>query len=425
MDAETYANWRTTKFKYVGGIFSGGTPESGKPEYWDGPVSWLTPVDLGKKGSDAIGYSGRTITEEGVKAAGLDKLPPGSIVISTRAPIGSVGLLACEATTNQGCKSLVPNKRVLDSKFAYYFSLDAAEELQSLGLGTTFVELSTYALKNLRLSMPSLSHQHRIADYLDEQTAKIDRLMALRRRQMELLKEQRASVIQQAVTRGLNPNAPMKDSGIPWLREIPAHWSVISLGRLATLLQTGPFGSQLHAHEYIEGGVPIINPSHMAEGLIRHDSKCTVDEETAKRLERHFLQVGDIVFARRGEIGRCALVRNHEEGWLCGTGSMLMRPDTRILVSAYLVMLFQLKNLKESLTLQSVGSTMDNLNTGILAGMILPLPPRKEQCDILEFIENNQAKTDNLIASYARQLTILAEYRSALIHECVTGQRQV
>ena len=68
---------------------------------------------------------------------------------------------------------------------------------------------------------------------------------------------------------------------------------------------------------------------------------------------------------------------------------------------------------------------MDNLNTGILAGMILPLPPRKEQCDILEFIENNQAKTDNLIASYARQLTILAEYRTALIHECVTGQRQV
>jgi type I restriction enzyme S subunit len=112
---------------------------------------------------------------------------------------------------------------------------------------------------------------------------------------------------------------------------------MVSLGRLATLLQTGPFGSQLHAHEYVEGGIPIVNPSHMTDGRIQHDPRCTVDEATSKRLNRHFLQFGDIVFARRGELGRCALVCSQEVGWLCGTGSLLMRSDDRVLDPAYLV----------------------------------------------------------------------------------------
>jgi len=123
---------------------------------------------------------------------------------------------------------------------------------------------------NFRTIGLSQTQQHRIAAYLDQQTAKIDRLINLRQRQIALLKEQRAALIQQAVTRGLNPDVPMKDSGLPWGGYIPEHWSIVPLGRLAKLLQTGPFGSQLHAHEYVEGGVPIVNPSHMVEGLIQH-----------------------------------------------------------------------------------------------------------------------------------------------------------
>ncbi len=278
---------------------------------------------------------------------------------------------------------------------------------------------------NFRTIGLSQTQQHRIAAYLDQQTAKIDRLINLRQRQIALLKEQRAALIQQAVTRGLNPDVPMKDSGLPWGGYIPEHWSIVPLGRLAKLLQTGPFGSQLHAHEYVEGGVPIVNPSHMVEGLIQHDSTCTVDKFTARRLERHFLKIGDILFARRGEIGRCALVRSGEVGWICGTGSLLMRPDIQILAPAYLVTLFQLKRLKESLMLQSVGSTMDNLNTGILSRIRLLLPPLDEQAKILIFIEKKREKFDILYSAYSRQITLLTEYRAALIHEFVTGQRVI
>lgn len=289
--------------------------------------------------------------------------------------------------------------------------------------GIQNLDCSSYLSREF--DFPSQEVESRIAAYLDKKTAKIDRLMDLRRRQITLLKEQRSALIQQAVTRGLNPNVPMKDSGLPWLGEIPGHWNIIPLGRLAKQLQTGPFGSQLHAHEYIEGGIPLINPSHMAEGLIRHDPTCSVDESTARRLDRHFLQAGDIVFARRGELGRCVLVRAEEVGWLCGTGSLLMRPDTQILAPAYLVKLFQVKHLKESLTLQSVGSTMDNLNTGILSRMRLPLPPLDHQVEILRFIEKQTEKFDALHSAYSRQLTLLTEYRAALIHECVTGRRAV
>lgn len=322
---------------------------------------------------------------------------------------------------------LRPRRNLVEPEFLFRFLMSPAvkDEIRAMVSTTTYPNLQVGEYLSFSVPLPRVSEQRQIVAFLDEQTAKIDRLMGLRRRQMELLREQRAALIQQAVTRGLNPDAPLKDSGIPWLGQIPEHWPVVTLGRLALLLQTGPFGSQLHASDYIEGGVPVINPSHMEDGLIHPDSKCTVDIQTAQRLERHFLRAGDVIFARRGELGRCVLVRAEEVNWLCGTGSLLMRPDTRVLQPAYLVTLFQLKRIKESLTLQSVGATMDNLNTGILARTGLPLPPLDEQRAILQFIEREGEKFGRLAEAYARQLILLAEYRAALIHECVTGQRTV
>lgn len=128
MIIENSSNWLTTKIKFISTVISGGTPQSTNPDYWDGSVPWLTPVDLGKKGSEKISSSDRKITDAGVAAAGLSILPVGSIVISTRAPIGSMGLIACEATTNQGCKAIVPDSRKIESKFAYYFTLNNAEK---------------------------------------------------------------------------------------------------------------------------------------------------------------------------------------------------------------------------------------------------------------------------------------------------------
>src|SRR5262249_52634873 len=143
--------------------------------------------------------------------------------------------------------------------------------------------------------------------------------------------------------------------------------------------QTGPFGSQLHSEEYVTDGTPIVNPANLQNGKIVPDSDCTVDDPTRWRLSRHELRQGDIVFARRGEMGRCALVTEHEEGWLCGTGSLIVRPDTNTGHPPYLNLVLSIRGIKDWLSLESVGSTMENLNTEILSRTPVPNPPPSEQ----------------------------------------------
>lgn len=416
-------NWPVSPLKYLATLVTGSTPpKSDSANYEENGIPWIKPDDL--NGLIPVETSEERLSAMGESISRV--VPAGAALVCCIGTVGKIGIAGTRLATNQQINSVVFDRpKMLSARFGVFALMSSEQEHIRCANKVVVAILNKSGQGNISIPAPPIPDQHRIAAYLDEQTAKIDRLMEMRRRQMALLKEQRAALIQQAVTRGLDPNAPMKDSGLTWLGDIPAHWKSVSLGYLATLLQTGPFGSQLHAQEYVEGGIPVINPSHMGDGLIRPDSKCTVDEATAKRLSRHFLQIGDVVFARRGELGRCALVRAEEKGWLCGTGSLLMRPEIRMIEPAYLVALFTLKRLKESLAIQSVGSTMDNLNTGILSCTGLPLPPLCEQVEILDFIEKQREKLDSLQASYTRQLTLLAEYRAALIHECVTGQRAV
>ena len=275
------------------------------------------------------------------------------------------------------------------------------------------------------LPLVTPSDQCNIAAFLDRETAKIDALMAKQERLIELLQEKRAALISHAVTKGLDPTVPMKDSGISWLGEIPAHWEVVQTRHIAESLQTGPFGSQLHASDYSTGGVPVINPSHMQNGRIEPDWDVAVDEKTARRLARHRLRAGDIVFARRGDLGRCAVATRGEEGWLCGTGSLRMRPNLDLAHPSYLNQVLSTSGIAEWLLLQSVGSTMDNLNTAILSRLPLPVPPLVEQCAIAAQLNQEAAKLDVLIAKAREMIKRLQEYRTALISAAVTGKIDV
>jgi type I restriction enzyme S subunit len=430
MSAANFSGWRTTKVKFVSNVISGGTPQSSNPNYWEGVMPWLTPVDLGKEGSYSIDSSNRTITTEGVAAAGLVILPPGSVVISTRAPIGSVGRLVCEATTNQGCKAIVPDVRKLHSAFAFYLALTAADELQSLGLGTTFVECSTYSLKNLKISLPTLSEQRRIATYLDERTAKIDRLMDMRRRQIELLKEQRAALIQQAITRGLNPKAPMKDSGLPWLGEIPAHWKKTKLRRIAPqgrgMFVNGPFGSDLLTSELTDSGVPVVYIRDIkTQGYFRVSEAC-VTAEKAISLDVFRVDPGDIVVAKVGNPpGTAAIYPEGEPNGIVTQDVIRIKPDPRYVNAEFIVYLLNSPAGQASIDQISVESTRMRVDLASYKSLQIWLPQLDEQHVILDFIRCRSSQIDAIISAHTRQLTLLTEYRSALIHECVTGQRPV
>ena len=294
--------------------------------------------------------------------------------------------------------------------------------LPSIKQTTGIQNLDAEAYFNIEVPFPPAQDQFAIAAYLDRETSRIDGLIAEKERMLALLEEKRSALISRLVTRGLNPNAPFKASGQEWLGEIPAHWDIPQLRFACRSLQIGPFGTQLHAEEYIDNGVPLINPAHLKGSKITPDYGVSVDEMTAERLEIHKIEEGDIVFGRRGELGRCGVVEQDQVGWLCGTGSLRARCNKRLADPSYVALVFNGSSAATRLTLESVGSTMDNLNTEMLGHFRIPLPPLAEQKEIVRVVESGQrtgsALRDNLQAS----IKLALDRRAALITAAVTGQ---
>lgn len=272
--------------------------------------------------------------------------------------------------------------------------------------------------------LPTRIEQTQIARFLDRETARIDELIAEQQRLIELLKEKRQAVISHAVTKGLDLTVPMKDSGVEWLGEVPEHWDVMQFKFVTNLMQTGPFGSQLHADEYIENGVPLINPAHIVNGQIVPDSNVSVDSKIKDQLPRHHLKENNLILARRGELGRCAVVRQQHSGWLCGSGSMRVELSNK-LMSEYAYLLISSEAVKAELSVTSKGSTMDNLNPEILGAIRLPIPLNAEQKKILEKVKEISEQYDKLTNLACRQVELLQERRSALISAAVTGKIDV
>ncbi|MGV8843926.1 MAG: restriction endonuclease subunit S [Pseudomonas sp.] len=290
--------------------------------------------------------------------------------------------------------------------------------------GSTRDKLNQSDMNEIYVRHCKFSEQEKIANFLDHETAKIVTLIEKQQKLIQLLKEKRQAVISHAVTKGLNPNAQMCDSGVEWLGEVPVHWVVAQLKFNTLEMQTGPFGSQLHSEDYVDNGIPLVNPAHMSAGKIVPDSKVSVDQATWSRLSRHQLFEGDLIFARRGELGRCAVVTKIEEGWLCGTGSLKAKLNER-LIPEYSYLLITSEGVVSELSLESKGSTMDNLNTETLGRVRLPVPPVDEQKEILAYVKSVSGKYGLLIdrASFAIQL--IQERRTALISAAVTGKIDV
>ena len=190
-------HWDVKKLKNIALIFNGATPSSNNQDYWDGNIVWITPKDINN--IKFITSSERKITQKGYENCGSYLVSPGTIVITTRAPIGKVAITDVELCTNQGCKSLVLNEKI-NNIFLYYYLTVSTEYLNSLGSGTTFMELSGTALGIIKVPFPSIQEQQQIADYLDTQTAKIDQAIALKTAHIEKLKEYKSVLINDVVT---------------------------------------------------------------------------------------------------------------------------------------------------------------------------------------------------------------------------------
>ena len=330
---------------------------------------------------------------------------------------------------------LTPTSEI-DGRYLYYTTV--SDRFRKLGEAAMFgaagqKRVPEEFVANYRVPVPPIGQQRAIADYLDRETARLDALVAAKERLLKLLAEKRRAIVTRAVTRGLPPEAAraadldphpkIKSSGLDWIGDVPDHWAVVPLVRITETIQTGPFGSQLHAADYVEGGVPLVNPAHMVAGRLVPDENSTVDEVTAERLKRHELRVGDIVMARRGEIGRCGAVGPDEAGWLCGTGSLLIR--LRECDASYFSMLFACAGFSQLLALHAVGTTMANLNPMIVGRMLVPVPPFTEQRAVAAYLNRTTERLDALMDRVRKAMRLAKERRAALVAAAVTGSLDV
>lgn len=200
---------------------------------------------------------------------------------------------------------------------------------------------------------------------------------------------------------------------------IPEDWKTKKLGELASF-RTGPFGSALHKSDYTDDGVPIVNPMHIVDGQIEPTRTMTITDSAATKLADFRLKPGEVVIGRRGDMGRCAVVRSNHIGWLCGTGSMIIRPFASV-DADFLQRVLSSPSVVSSIENSSVGSTMINLNQGTLSGLVIQAPPLLEQRAIAAALSD----VDALLAKLDQFIAKKRDLKQAAMQQLLTGQTRL
>jgi len=329
--------------------------------------------------------------------------------------------------TNQGCKSLVPYDKG-NTTFFYYQLKAAVQELVSMGSGSTYMELARDKLQCLEIVVPPSSERESISNFLDQETAKIDALVAKKERLIELLREKRIALITRAVSKGLDPTATMKDSGFPWLGEVPEHWQVIKLNRVTVARCDGPFGSSLKSENYVEDGVRVVRLQNIRFAHFDSADRAFIDSEYSKKLGDHSVRANDLVVAGLGDesnpVGRAGVAPSAIEPAIVKADCFRFRLDTERATPSYLAM--QLSAAAVALGgAFATGSTRARMNLTDTSERPIVLPPLDEQRAIVAFIDKETTTIDELNSKIKEGIKTLIEYRGALISAAVTGKIDV
>lgn len=296
-------------------------------------------------------------------------------------------------------------------------------ELEKNGGVQDFVGLTT--LRNLIILKLPLKEQTAIAHYLDTKLSEIDALIDKQQTLLEKLAEQRTAVITHAVTKGLNPAAPMKNSGVEWLGNVPAHWDVKRLKFLITELRVGPFGSAIKISDYVQDGKPLYNQRTVLDNSFANNSIFLTDEKY-KELNSFQTKSGDFLLTTRGTIGKVAIVPQNAEPGIIHPCLIRFKIDENLFQPKLLKSIFNETDFfKKQLDLQSNATTIDVIYSNSLKELFLTLPPRDEQAVIADYLDQKTTKIYRLCDTVNQTIGRLKEYRTALITQAVTGKIKV
>ncbi|OUL28624.1 hypothetical protein BV372_24810 [Nostoc sp. T09] len=321
--------------------------------------------------------------------------------------IGTIGEIYVVDNTNfyfkDGNVLWLKDFRDIDPYFLKYSLIAFIDQLNGISHGSAYQALPIEKLKKHKIAKPPLSEQKQIVAILDEAFEGIDRAIANTEKNLANSRELFESY--------LNTIFTQKGDG----------WKEKKLGEIGGKVFTGPFGSLLHKSDYVSNEIPIVNPANIEDDKIIPNFNKTVSKDIVKRLQAYILKQNDVVVGRRGEIGRCAVVREEQAGWLCGSGSFFIKPFENV-DSVFLAHLLRSAVYRNKLESLSTGATMQNLSNQSLSDLVIAMPSLDEQNRITNKIDDLRTETQRLETIYRQKIAALNELKQSILQKAFTGE---
>jgi len=409
-------DWQEIALAEIGKIVSGATPSTEKPEYWNGSIVWITPADLSKISTRHILQSERTITELGLSRSAAHLLPPQSLVISSRAPIGHMALPLVSFCTNQGCKSMVFFEGQ-DPDFHYYNLRFWVRRILTKGEGTTFAEISKTALENVRVPVPQ---EPKVQMAIGRLLSSVD--LAIEQTDALLTKRQRikSGLMRDLLSRGLDTQGQLRDPATHRFKPsplglIPEEWDVRTLADVVPAHRPIVYGI-LMPGKYVDGGVPVIKVKDIQDGSIRKEGLLRTHPKIDAAYSRSRLLPGDLLFTIRGTVGRTAVVPA-ELG-----GANITQDTARITVAdgntTFIRHCLEMPRQRSFIELHTLGQAVKGINLGELRKLPVQLPHPDEQAEIARVLDEHDRDTRTVVD----QLEKLRRLKFGLMQDLLTNR---
>ncbi|RKE90274.1 restriction endonuclease subunit S [Ichthyenterobacterium magnum] len=410
-------SWEIGRLYYfTESIGSGSTPKSDNLKYYNGDISWLNTGDLN---DGEVLDSSKYITQLALNDySALKIFPKNSVVIALYgATIGKLGIIKKNMATNQACCVINPDES-LNSQFLFYFLLASRNFLLSLAYGGGQPNISQDIIKKLHIPFVGIKEQTQIAAYLDYHTQLIDTLISKKETLIQKLQEQRQAIINEAVTKGLNKNVELKDSGIEWLGEIPKHWEVVKLKFLGESIT----GITYSPNDVSEKGTLVLRSSNIQKGKLDLQDTVYVNKKIA---DKYISQKGDILLCSRNGsrnlIGKNIILDERVENETWGAFMTVYRSN----FNDFIYYFFN-SDIFSALSSLFLSSTINQLTIGVLNNMQIAFPKKqKEREQIVHYLKQETEETNTTIYKIQTSIQKLKDYRESLISEAVTGKIDV
>jgi len=410
--------WKTATLCEVGTIVSGATPDTSIAEYYGGTVPWITPADLTGYKDKYISRGNRNLTSVGYSSCSTKLLPPGSVVYSSRAPIGYIAITQNEICTNQGFKSIIPNSEIL-SEYLYYYLQSIKQTIVNMASGTTFKEISGSAFKTIPVLFPPKDMQQQICAKIEELFSELDKGVEVLKKVKVQLNVYRQAVLKDAFGGSLTRKYMVTHNLKPW--GITTIESLLSPDRKG--MSTGPFGTMLKKEDHQKDGVAVLGIENIGEGKFLDGNKIFVSPKKAEELKSFNLKSGDVIISRSGTVGELCIVPNRMEHSLLSTNLMRISLNERLILPKFFVYMFQSKGVVvDQVKDLCKGSTRMFLNQAILKQIEFPLPTIQEQQEIICEIESRLSVCEKIMQTINETLYKTDSLRQSVLKKAFEGR---